>query len=125
MTKTFLEELTRRLRQGFLADNLRAAGTLAHEASWNAPSPLGLFIVTTVLRHLEEHWDLSGLGDEASMTAEALADMEGRLRPPLLDYLTKASASALDAAEEARLLNAIVRALFAWTAHGPNPRPWE
>ena len=119
MTKPLLDELMRRLRQDFLAANLGPAATLAHEASWNNPSPLGLFVVTTVLRHLEGHWDVPTLRNQAWMTQEALADMESRMRPPLLDYLAKASnASSLDCTEEMALLNAIVQPLFRWTAEG-------
>ena len=122
MTPTLLDELMRRLRRDFLAANLGAAATLAHEASWNAPSPLGLFVVTTVLRHLESHWDTAAWRDQAWMTPEALDDMEARLRPPLMDYLERASGS-IDCSEELQLLNALVKALFKWTSEGPDPRP--
>ena len=121
--RTLLEELIRRLTQEFSADNIGSAATFAHEASWNTPAPLGLFVVSTVLRHLEDQWDISTLGDQGWMTAEALADMEDRLRPPLLDYLGHLNASPLECADELRLLNVFVDALFKWTAQGPDPRP--
>ena len=122
MTPPLHDELMLLLRQDFLAANLGTAATLTHEASWNAPSPLGLFVVTTVLRHLESHWDVATWGDEAWMAPDAVADMEARLRPPLLDYLEKA-AHPLDCSEELSLLNTLVQALFQWTAEGPAPRP--
>ena len=123
MTRTLLEELAHRLRQDFSADNLGSAAALAQEGSWNSPSPLGLFVVTSVLRHLEQHWDVATLRDQAWMSPDALLDMEARLRPPLIDYLQRAGGQDLDCSEEARLLNAVVAALFRWTAEGPDPRP--
>ncbi|MDP9237273.1 MAG: hypothetical protein M3P30_07745 [Chloroflexota bacterium] len=42
--------------------------------------PLGLFVVTRVLRILADQWDVPDLGDEAWMTQRALVDMEERLR---------------------------------------------
>lgn len=122
--RTLPDELISRLRQEFSADNLGATATLAHEASWNAPNPLGLFVVTTVLRHLEAHWDVPNFGDQAGMTEPALSDMEGRLRPPLLDYLWHVDEGPMDCEVERQLLNALVIALFKWTAEGPSPRPY-
>lgn len=122
MTRNLLDELKHLLRQDFTAANLDRAINLAFDSSWNAPSPLGLFVVTRVLRILADQWDVPDLGDEAWMTQPALMDMEERLRPPLMDYLSAAD-DGLDADAELQLLDAIVRALFKWTAERPHPRP--
>jgi hypothetical protein len=111
------------LGQGFTADNLGSAATLAFESSWNAPSPLGLFVVTRVLRILADHWDVDDSHDQARMTSEALVDMERRLRPPLVGYLEAIDQGRLEAAAELDMLDAIVRALFEWTAERPDPGP--
>lgn len=123
MTRNYLAELQIRLKRGFSADNLDSAATLAFESSWNDPNPLGLFVVTRVLRILEDHWDVPNLRDQAWMTQRAIAFMEDHLRPPLLQYLDQVSTGELDAARELRLLNDIVQALFKWTAERPDPRP--
>ena len=81
-----------------------------------------MFVVATVLRHLEAHWNVPDMGDQAWMTASAFADMERRFRQPLLDYLDRAQDPLLDYQEESRLLNGIVQTLIQWTAEGPNPR---
>jgi hypothetical protein len=120
---TLHEELISRLRQDFLAANLGPAATLAHEASWNEPSPLGLFVVTTVLRHLEEAWGVAEDRDQAWMTSAALTDMESRFRAPLIEYLEKSGSGNLECAEELLLLDEIVKTLFKWSAEGPDPRP--
>ena len=119
--RTLHEELIARLRQDFSAANLGSAATLAHEASFNASNPLGLFIVTTVLRHLQRHWDEENLRGQAWMTQSALTYMEDRLRPPLLNYLEQTDQETLTCSEKSDLLNAIVRALFKWTVEGPDP----
>lgn len=122
MTRNLLDELKHLLKQDFTATNLDAAANLAFDSSWNAPSPLGLFVVTRVLRILGGQWDVPDLGDEAWMTQRALSDTEERLRPPLMDYLS-AAGEDLDSTRELQLLNTIVRALFTWTAERPDPRP--
>jgi len=123
LTRTLPAELAYRLGQAFTADNLGAAATLAFESSWNATSPLGLFVVTRVLRVLADHWDADESHDQARMTSGAVADMEARLRPPLVAYLEAIAKGDLEAGAELDMLNAIVRALFEWTARRPDPRP--
>ena len=123
MTPTLLDELKRLLKRPFLASNLDAAAILAFESSWNAPHPLGLFVLTRVLRILKEHWDVAYWRDQAWMTQDAVTDMEDRLRPPLLAYLEAAGSRDLAPVDEVRLLETIVEALFKWTAERPNPRP--
>src|SRR5262245_42943735 len=74
-TTNLYDELKRRLSLDFLAGNLDFAATLAYELSWNAPRPLGLFVVTRVLRVLAEAWRVDDEGDQAAMTTDALAFM--------------------------------------------------
>lgn len=123
MTPTLLEELKRLLNQPFLTANLDAASILAFESSWNTNHPLGLFVLERVLHILSDHWDVDYWRGQAWMTDEAFKDMEARLRPPLLAYLDAAESGSLTPTEELTLLNAIVSALFRWTAERPNPRP--
>lgn len=115
------EELKRRLNQDFSAANLDSAATLAFESSWNASRPLGLFVVTRVLRILADQWDLPNLRDEAYMSQDAVSFMEESLRSPLMRYLEAASRD-LDGAIELQFLNDIVLALFKWTSERPPAR---
>lgn len=118
-----LEELKRLLRLPFLTDNLRAAATLSSEASWNSSHRLGLFVITRVLHILDEQWDTENLRDQAWMTHAALDEMEARMRPPIIAYLDALDAEGLNEAQELVALNAVVDALFEWTAARRRPRP--
>ncbi|HEX5480021.1 MAG TPA: hypothetical protein VFY79_09915 [Dehalococcoidia bacterium] len=57
------------------------------------------------------------------MTHAALDEMEARMRPLLIAYLDALDAGELNEAQELRALNAIVDALFEWTAERQAPRP--
>ena len=120
---TLYAELKQLLSQDFSADNLDRAANLAFEASWNSVHPAGLFVVTRALRILEDQWDVQGLRGQAWMTAESVRAMEQSMRPPLSEYLSALDAGGVARDVELGLLNAIVVALFKWTAERPEPRP--
>jgi hypothetical protein len=120
---TLYAELKQLLSHDFSADNLGRAANLAFEGSWNADHPAGVFVVTRVLRILEDQWDVQNSAGQAWMTAQSVRVMEQRMRPPLIEYLSALDADSLAPDAELGLLNAIVLALFKWTAERPSARP--
>ena len=108
--RSLYEELKRRLAPGFYPDNLRAAASLADEASWQIETPLGLYVLSRVLSRLEAQWPEQGI--ETSV-AEQLTRI---LKPSITAYIDAAAARELTAEEEAALLNEILRALLRWEA---------
>jgi hypothetical protein len=54
--RTLYERLNELLAPGFYPDNFLAVARYAEEASWQAGSPLGLYVLSRVLFSLGEDW---------------------------------------------------------------------
>jgi hypothetical protein len=108
--RTLYERLSELLAPKFFPDNFLVAARLAEEASWNTDSPLGLYVLSRILRSLDKEWPEQGI---ATPLAEELARGIGT---PVAAYVT-AAAQGISADEETRHLNEIIRAFLRWRSH--------
>ena len=101
------------LRAGFFRDNLLRVVRLAEEASWQTDSPLGLFILSCVLRDVCNEW-----GEEGIIATRLLDELRQTIEPPLAAYLSDAASRDLSVEDEADHLNRIIRSFLTWrSAH--------
>jgi hypothetical protein len=108
--RTLYERLSELLAQGFFPDNLLAAALLAEESSWQTDNPLGLYVLSRILKTLAEDWPRQGL---PSLLAD---EMAAGMNQPVMAYIW-AAARGLSADEEAQHLNEIIRAFLKWRSH--------
>lgn len=108
--RNLFRQLRELLAPGFYPDNFLAVARLAEEGSWQAERPLGLFVLSLILRSLGEDWGADEQGIEAATATELIQTME----PAVTAYLAAASERNMSDEEEVQLLNELVHAFLRW-----------